>query len=99
MKNILPAHIPYRKGDKWGFCNLKKAIVISVKYDEVGSFIEDVVRVKLNDKWGFIDTTGREITSIKYDWVEDFHNNSINYNIHSSTTMTINIITYGNFIS
>jgi hypothetical protein len=75
MKNILPAHIPYRKGDKWGFCNLKKAIVIPVKYDEVGSFIEDVVRVKLNDKWGFIDTTGREITSIKYDWVEDFHNN------------------------
>jgi hypothetical protein len=26
--------IPYRKGDKWGFCTPDKKIVISPKYDD-----------------------------------------------------------------
>lgn len=32
----LPDLIPYRKGDKWGFCNRKKEIVIECVYDEIG---------------------------------------------------------------
>src|SRR5947209_576914 len=32
--------IPYRKGDKWGFCDGRKQIVIEPKYDEVSPFSE-----------------------------------------------------------
>jgi serine/threonine protein kinase len=64
--------IPYRKGDKWGFCDSNKNIVIEVKYDFADSFREGLARVSLNDKCGHIDKTGRETTPIMYDLVNSF---------------------------
>ena len=58
--------IPFRKGDKWGFCDKDKKIIIDVKYDFVRLFCEGIALVTLNDKRGFIDTTGKEITPLKY---------------------------------
>jgi len=47
--------IPYRKGDKWGFCTPDKKVVIQPKYDDAWSFSEGFARVELKGKWGFID--------------------------------------------
>jgi len=65
--------IPYRKGDKWGFCTPDKKIVITPKYDDAGGFIEGLAKVYLDGKCGFIDKTGKEIIPPKYDDAEDFH--------------------------
>jgi hypothetical protein len=65
--------IPYRKGDKWGFCTPDKKIVISPKYDDVRKFNEGLALVELNGKWGFIDKTGKEIVPPKYDNAANFH--------------------------
>ncbi len=59
--------IPYRKGDKWGYCTPDKKVVIQPKYDRAWPFREDLARVELNGKYGFIDRTGREIVPPKYD--------------------------------
>jgi hypothetical protein len=53
--------IPYRKGDKWGFCNSGKNLVITPKYDWVYFFSKGLAFVILNDKEGLIDKTGREV--------------------------------------
>ncbi len=37
MKINLPKLIPYRKADKWGFCDENKNLIIPVKYDSVGT--------------------------------------------------------------
>ena len=50
----LPDLIPYRKGDKWGFCNRKKEIVIECVYDEVGLFKEGLARVEKNKNHNLI---------------------------------------------
>jgi hypothetical protein len=55
-----PELIPYRKGDKWGFCDRNKKIVIPCKYDCVFSFREGLACVQLNGKCGFIDKEGKE---------------------------------------
>ena len=60
--------IPYRKGDKWGFCTPDKKVVVQPKYDGVWKFTEGLAQVKLNDKYGFIDKTGKEIVPPKYDY-------------------------------
>jgi len=44
--------IPYRKGDKWGFCTPDKKIVITPKYDDARRFIEGLAQAKLNGKRG-----------------------------------------------
>lgn len=59
--------IPYRKGDKWGFCDEKKNILITPKNDDAEDFSEGLASVKLNDKCGFTDKIGREIIHLKYD--------------------------------
>jgi len=49
--------IPYRKGDKWGFCDRARKMVVPAIYDDVGPFSEGISPVKLDGKWGYIDTT------------------------------------------
>ena len=48
--------IPYRKGDKWGYCTPNKKIVISPKYDDGIRFFDEglawvlVAQLPLNSK-------------------------------------------------
>lgn len=55
---------------KWGFKDINGSVVITCKYDYVGSFSEGLARVKLNNKWGYIDLTGKEVIPIKHDFSE-----------------------------
>lgn len=64
--------ISYRKGDKWGFCNRIKEIIIPTKYDLIFSFCEGLAPVKMNNKWSFIDKSGQEVIPFKYDRVNPF---------------------------
>ena len=54
LDNSLPELIPYRKGDKWGFCDRNKKIVIDCVYDKVydvkrnNLFFEDGVALVAN---------------------------------------------------
>ena len=64
--------IPYRVGDKWGYSNKDKEIVIEPKYEKADRFYSNKAAIKLNGKFGFIDKEGNEITKIKYDSVGRF---------------------------
>ena len=68
----LPDLIPYRKGDKWGFCNQKKEIKINCIYDDVSFFKDDLSVACLNQKFGFIDKNGKVVISLKYDNARSF---------------------------
>ena len=46
--------IPYRKQDKWGYCNNDKIIVIECIYDEAEPFKEGFAIVRIANKYGFI---------------------------------------------
>jgi uncharacterized protein (TIGR02145 family) len=53
--------ISFKEGNKWGFKNAEKSIMISAKYDDVLPFSEGIAPVMLDSKWGFINTEGIEI--------------------------------------
>lgn len=67
-----PQLIPYRKGDKWGFCTPDKRIVIDCLYDWVYPFINGIAIVQLESTWKFIDKKGNEITPPDYDDISNF---------------------------
>jgi hypothetical protein len=48
--------IPYRKGDKWGFCDKSKKIIIQPVYDDAYTFKEGVAQVFKGYKYGFINS-------------------------------------------
>jgi hypothetical protein len=71
-KETIATLIPYRKGDKWGYCDWNKKIVIPVQYDNAWLFSEGLARVRINGKCGFIDTKGNMIAKAVYDDAFDF---------------------------
>ena len=76
MNIKLPDYIPFRKSDKWGFCDKDKNIIIPAIYEEVHGFYNDEpCPVRFENKWGFIDKNNNPITPFKYDYAELFMEN------------------------
>jgi len=63
---------PYRKHNKWGFCNHDKKIIISCKYQQTYPYFHNLARVRKNNKYGFINAKGEIVIPIIYDEAEDF---------------------------
>lgn len=64
-----PLLIPYRKVDKYGFCNVRKEMVVPCRYDlhrDVKPFSGGLGVVVKDGKFGFIDPDGYEVIPCKY---------------------------------
>jgi predicted nucleic acid-binding Zn ribbon protein len=75
MTQKVASLIPYRKGDKWGFCDSSKNVVIPTVYDEVYPFSEGLARVNVRGKYGFVNTAGSVVVQPVYDLAGDFSEN------------------------
>ncbi len=66
-------YFPYRKIDKWGFCDSNKNVLIKPIYDEVGVFAyKNIAVVKSRGKYGCINKAGDSVTSFIYSSCESF---------------------------
>lgn len=68
-------YIPYRKENKWGYCDSSKKILIKPAYDYVDEHFYvlkessptiKITQVRINDKFGVIDSSGKVILPCKY---------------------------------
>ena len=62
--------IPYRKGNRWGYCDKNKKIVIPIRFEEAYPFSRKsggLALVMVNNKYGFIDTKGNMVIPAIYD--------------------------------
>ena len=66
--------IPYRKGDKWGYCDWEKNIVIPATYDEAFPFDNGLAQVTFQGRYGFVDVAGDAVVDLAYDEVQPFCN-------------------------
>ncbi|RYD73985.1 MAG: WG repeat-containing protein [Sphingobacteriales bacterium] len=64
--------IPYRQGDKWGFSDPGKNVVIAPKYNEVQWFSEGYAAVKVGSKWGYINKAGKLVIPARYTVAKSF---------------------------
>ncbi|MDA3878996.1 MAG: WG repeat-containing protein [Prolixibacteraceae bacterium] len=65
--------VPYSDGEKWGFKDNEKNIILVAKYDDAYAFSENLAAVKINGKWGYINHDGKEvIPPIKYEKAGSF---------------------------
>ncbi len=67
-----PELIPFRRRDKWGFCDRNKKVVIDCRFDCARLFSEGLAAVKLGSRWNFLDTSGDLISQVLFEDVEDF---------------------------
>lgn len=65
--------IPYSDGEKWGFKDQNKSIILEAKYDDAYAFSEGLAAVKTNGKWGYINYDGKEVIApVKYEQAGSF---------------------------
>ncbi|MCS7073372.1 MAG: WG repeat-containing protein [Bacteroidia bacterium] len=69
---VVPDLIPYRKGEKWGFANKDKKIVIPCLYDKVTPFnSHNLSIVQKNNKFYLLDKTGKIILGTEYGYISN----------------------------
>lgn len=64
--------IPYRKGDKWGYSDPARTIIITPKYDDAQFFSQGYAAVKVGNKWGYINMAGKMVIPAKYTVAKSF---------------------------
>lgn len=58
--------IPYRVGDKFGYCDVNKKIIIQPKFDFAYPFSEGFAVVAINNKAGYINKAGKIVIPLIY---------------------------------
>ncbi|MEP7163815.1 MAG: WG repeat-containing protein [Ferruginibacter sp.] len=64
--------IPYRQGDKWGYANPDRKVVIAPRYSEANWFSEGYASVKIGNKYGYINKTGTLVIPARYTVAKSF---------------------------
>jgi len=82
-KQELPALIPYRVKDKWGYCDRDRKIVIQPAFTEAHLFNEGLALVAVSGKFGFIDESGKIVIEPAYSGAGDFHEDLAMIEVHT----------------
>lgn len=66
--------IPYRKGDKWGFCTSDKKMVIECIYDKASIFSEGLAAIFMKEKgcFGYINSLGDMVIPFLFESANEF---------------------------
>lgn len=64
--------IPFRSGEKWGFSDANRKMVIAPKYDDAKWFSEGLAPVKVGKRWGYINKAGKLVIPAKFTVANNF---------------------------
>lgn len=65
--------VPFRRGNRWGYANHKRHLVLPLAYDEAGPFVNEVAWIRQGTLFGYIDGGGNPVTPVHYSRASNFH--------------------------
>ncbi|WP_460676534.1 WG repeat-containing protein [Hymenobacter coalescens] len=66
--------VPYRKGAQWGYADRRGRVVLPLRYDEAGPFVDEIAWVRVGQRYGYIDGAGNPVTPVQYERAGTFRN-------------------------
>lgn len=64
--------IPFRRGNRWGYADQKRHLVLPLAYDDAGPFVNEVAWVRQGTLFGYIDGSGNPIMPVQYTRASNF---------------------------
>ncbi|AYA37759.1 WG repeat-containing protein [Hymenobacter oligotrophus] len=64
--------VPCRKGNQWGYADRQGRMVLPLRYDEAGPFVDEVAWVRMGGRYGYIDGGGNAITPVHFERASNF---------------------------
>jgi hypothetical protein len=70
--NVAQGRIPFTRGGRSGFLDMKGSVAVPFVYDAVSQYSEGLAAVEQQGKWGFIDRDGQVVIPLEFDKVSEF---------------------------
>ncbi|ALD22321.1 hypothetical protein AM218_15270 [Hymenobacter sp. DG25A] len=64
--------IPFRQGEKWGYTDRNRRLILPLRYDEAGPFVEELAWVRVAGLYGYIDGSGYAVTPTHFTKASNF---------------------------
>ncbi|TGE15267.1 WG repeat-containing protein [Hymenobacter elongatus] len=77
--------IPFHKGDKWGYADQSRRIVLPLRFDEAGPFVQEIAWVRIGSLYGYIDGGGNAVTPVQFGRASTFHHNRATVELNGET--------------
>ncbi|GAA3920505.1 hypothetical protein GCM10022406_03610 [Hymenobacter algoricola] len=77
--------VPFRRGDKWGYADPSRRLVLPLLYDEAGPFVNEVAWIRQGLLYGYIDGAGNAITPVQFSRAGNFHRNRATVALNGET--------------
>ncbi|MBU0487017.1 MAG: WG repeat-containing protein [Bacteroidetes bacterium] len=65
--------IKMKRGNKYGFCDKQRKVLIPCVYDAIMEFSDGLVGAEIDGLWGFIGVSGDTVIPFLYEAVGSFH--------------------------
>lgn len=77
--------VPYRKGAQWGYADRRGRLVLPLRYDEAGPFVDEVAWVRVGQLYGYIDGGGNPVTPVQFERAGNFRNGRARVTLQGET--------------
>ncbi|AIZ62580.1 hypothetical protein PK28_00765 [Hymenobacter sp. DG25B] len=77
--------IPYRQGEKWGYADRNRRLVLPLRYDEAGPFVDELAWVRVAGLYGYIDGSGYAVTPTHFTKASNFTRGRATVELHGET--------------
>jgi len=83
--HVTPRLIPFRQGSQWGYADQQRHLVLPLRYDEAGPFVDELAWVRKGTHYGYIDGAGNPVTSVQFTRAGNFHLNRATVELNGET--------------
>lgn len=73
LAQMPPARLlPFRRGSLWGYADQRRRLVLPLRYDDAGPFVDDIAWVRRGANFGYILPDGRPLTPLHFTRADNF---------------------------
>ncbi|MCB2406599.1 WG repeat-containing protein [Hymenobacter lucidus] len=77
--------IPFHKGQKWGYADQNRRLVLPLQYDEAGPFVQEIAWVRIGTLYGYIDGGGNPVTPVQFSKAGTFQRDRATVELNGET--------------
>ncbi|MBX0291622.1 WG repeat-containing protein [Hymenobacter sp. HSC-4F20] len=77
--------VPFRQGNKWGYADQSRRLVLPLRYDEAGPFVDEIAWVRQGALYGYIDGGGNPVTPIQFTRASTFQRGGATVELNGET--------------
>lgn len=77
--------LPFRSGSLWGYADQRRHLVLPLRYDDAGPFVEGLAWVRRGANFGYITPNGSPLTPLHFTRAANFQQGRATVELHGET--------------